>query len=99
MVKNKRDFKSPRRNRSFSGCRPGARLKQCVSGSRAGGNIKVVIRMRPLNTRENTNTHRSIIKIVDKNTLIFDPKEDDELFFYHGVQQKNRDIMKKLIRI
>lgn len=28
--------------------------------------------------------------------LIFDPKEEIEPFFYHGVQQKQRDVAKKL---
>ncbi|KAF5304424.1 hypothetical protein FQR65_LT07954 [Abscondita terminalis] len=95
MVKNKRDLKSPRRNRSFTGSRSGARLRQSIAGNRPAGNIRVVIRVRPFNERENTPNNRNVIKIVDKTTIVFDPKEDDEPFFYHGVPQKNRDIMKK----
>ncbi|KAK5642649.1 hypothetical protein RI129_008816 [Pyrocoelia pectoralis] len=94
MVKNKRDLKSPRRNRSFTGGRP--RSRQSLSG-RSGpvANIRVVIRVRPFNDRESCSNHKNIIRVADEHTLIFDPKEDDEPFFYHGVQQRNRDIMKR----
>lgn len=37
----------------------------------------------------------TVIKVVDNNVVIFDPKEDDEPFFYHGVQQRGRDLLKK----
>lgn len=36
-----------------------------------------------------------MVDIVDENTIIFDPKEREEAFFYHGVQQKGRDLLKK----
>ncbi|XP_031347617.1 kinesin-like protein KIF18A [Photinus pyralis] len=94
MVKNKRDLKSPGRNRSLLGTRP--RSRQSITGkSAAGGNIRVVIRVRPFSERENCSNHKNVIKIVDEHALVFDPKEDEEPFFYHGVQQRNRDIMKR----
>lgn len=37
----------------------------------------------------------NVIKIIDDNTMVFDPKEENEPFFYHGVQQRHRDIMKR----
>ena len=36
-----------------------------------------------------------MVKVVDDQMLIFDPKEDDQPFFYHGVQQRTRDLLKK----
>lgn len=38
---------------------------------------------------------RSIIKLLDDKVLVFDPKENDQPFFFHGVKQKMRDITKK----
>lgn len=39
--------------------------------------------------------YRIVVKIVDDHLVIFDPKEDSQPFFYHGVQQKSRDLLKK----
>lgn len=38
---------------------------------------------------------RSIVKLVDDRMLIFDPRENDQPFFFHGVKQRMRDITKK----
>lgn len=35
------------------------------------------------------------MKQVDDQMLIFDPKENDEPFFFRGLKQKMRDITKK----
>lgn len=50
MVKNKRDLKSPRRNRSFTGNRPLSRARATSGGT--GGNIRVIVRVRPPSIRE-----------------------------------------------
>ncbi|GLV42648.1 Kinesin-like protein at 67A [Carabus blaptoides fortunei] len=52
-------------------------------------------RVRPPNQKEQGNNSRTVIKVVDSNVVVFDPKEDDEPFFYHGVQQRGRDLLKK----
>lgn len=39
---------------------------------------------------------RKIVKIVENNTLVFDPKEEDQPFFYHGVQHPQRDLNKRI---
>lgn len=36
-----------------------------------------------------------MVKVVSEQMLIFDPKEDAQGFFFHGVQQKTRDLLKK----
>lgn len=35
------------------------------------------------------------MKLVDDHLLIFDPKENDQPFFFHGMKQRMRDITKK----
>lgn len=36
-----------------------------------------------------------MVNVVDDQMLVFDPKDDEVHFFYHGVQQKRRDLLKK----
>lgn len=38
---------------------------------------------------------RTSIKVENEKLLVFDPKDDDDNFFYHGVRQNNRDFTKK----
>lgn len=37
----------------------------------------------------------NVVNVVDDQMLVFDPKDDEVHFFYHGVQQKRRDLLKK----
>ncbi|XP_037811743.1 kinesin-like protein KIF18A [Lucilia sericata] len=59
-------------------------------------NIKVVVRVRPYNRRELEQNQRTIIKVMDQTTLLFDPDEDEDEFFFQGVKQNHRDITKKV---
>lgn len=34
--------------------------------------------------------------VTDPNTLIFDPEEDEDEFFFHGNKQTHRDITKRV---
>ncbi|KRT80094.1 Kinesin, partial [Oryctes borbonicus] len=92
MVKNKRDLKSPRRRSSLVS-RAGTRGK--VTSSRSSANIKVVVRVRPPNDRETGDNSRVAVKVINDQLLVFDPEEDSQPFFYHGVEQKRRDLLKK----
>lgn len=38
---------------------------------------------------------RTIVRIVDERQLIFDPNEDEEFFFYQGMKQNYRDLLKR----
>lgn len=38
---------------------------------------------------------RTVIKVEDNDSLIFDPKQNEEAFYYHGVAQRGRDLLKK----
>ncbi|XP_050506564.1 kinesin-like protein KIF18A isoform X2 [Diabrotica virgifera virgifera] len=106
MVK-KRDVKPLPRRASFS-AKKGAVLNQTITKvlscpasttsikSNSSANIKVVVRVRPQNTREEEGNNRSVVQVVNDDFLIFDPEEDTQGFFFHGVQQKGRDLLKKV---
>nr|XP_016934914.1 kinesin-like protein KIF18A [Drosophila suzukii] len=59
-------------------------------------NIKVAVRVRPYNTRELEQKQRSIIKVMDRSALLFDPDEEDDEFFFQGTKQQYRDITKRM---
>lgn len=58
-------------------------------------NIRVVVRVRPFNKKESEQNQRNIIQVLDNKTLIFDPDEDVDEFFFHGTKQQHRDITKR----
>lgn len=58
-------------------------------------NIKVVVRVRPLNEKEKDLNNRVVIDVVDDKMLVFDPKEEMRPFFYQGVQQPNKNFLKR----
>ncbi|KAH8302228.1 hypothetical protein KR044_004260 [Drosophila immigrans] len=58
-------------------------------------NIKVVVRVRPYNRREQEQNQRCIIKVMDSSSLLFDPDEEDDEFFFQGAKQQYRDISKR----
>ncbi|XP_033221972.1 kinesin-like protein KIF18A [Belonocnema kinseyi] len=103
MVFNKRDLAkafSPSKIKKFTKKRLSGGLKPSTSGTTMRGegaesSIKVIVRVRPHNERENQENYRTVIKVVDDQMLIFDPKEEENPFFYRGVVQKGRDLLKK----
>ncbi|OTF84198.1 kinesin-like protein KIF18A-like protein [Euroglyphus maynei] len=53
--------------------------------------IKVCVRVRPLKSTELENNTKSIIDVIDKSLLVFDPyiyEEDDNQYEYHGKRFK-----------
>ncbi|XP_076970387.1 kinesin-like protein KIF18A isoform X2 [Tamandua tetradactyla] len=56
--------------------------------------MKVVVRVRPENTKEKAAGFHKVVHIVDKHILVFDPKQE-ELSFFHGKKTTNRDITKR----
>ncbi|CAB4064296.1 KIF18_19 [Lepeophtheirus salmonis] len=84
---------SPRRNS------PIKRRRSPLSGAEGPGvtNIKVSVRVRPSNERESESEGalRSIIDVVDEKLLIFDPKVDDDNFYFQGKRQRRRDLNKR----
>ncbi|CAK9798305.1 Kinesin-like protein KIF18A [Anthophora quadrimaculata] len=108
MVFNKRDLAkafSPNKVKKFSkvrlstnGIKPstsGSTTSSIQSESSSQTSIKVIVRVRPQNEHELQGNCRTIIKVVDDKMLIFDPKAEENPFFYHGVAQKGRDLLKK----
>lgn len=64
-----------------------------ATGSRA--NIRVVVRIRPTSYRESADNFKTVVKPLNNQLLIFDPQECEEAFFYRGVQQRGRDLLKR----
>ncbi|XP_038210713.1 kinesin-like protein KIF18A isoform X1 [Zerene cesonia] len=58
-------------------------------------NIKVVVRVRPMNSKEMEQNNRIVVDVVDDRMLVFDPKEEIRPFFYQGVQQPNKNFLKR----
>ncbi|KZC07186.1 Kinesin-like protein KIF18A [Dufourea novaeangliae] len=90
--------KIPRKQVSVNGTKPStsgstASSIQVKSGSQTS--IKVIVRVRPQNDRELQGSCRTIIQVVDEKMIIFDPKEEANPFFYHGVAQRGRDLLRK----
>lgn len=105
MVFNRRDLTkafSPNKVKKIGKRRSGGGVKPSTSGSTASmrsetaqTNIKVIVRVRPHNEKELQDNYRTVVKIIDERMLVFDPKEEENPFFYRGVVQKGRDLLKK----
>lgn len=83
--------------RSALNKKPGGTMLPSRSGStqNMAANIKVVVRVRPPNTRELEQNHRFVVELVDDKMLVFDPKEEQRPFFYQGVQQPKRNCLQR----
>ncbi|XP_059061400.1 kinesin-like protein KIF18A isoform X2 [Achroia grisella] len=77
--------------------RPTVGLVPSQNGStqNMAANIKVVVRVRPLNEKELEQNGRIVVDVVDEKMLVFDPKEEIRPFFYQGVQQPNKNYLKR----
>lgn len=56
--------------------------------------MKVVVRVRPENTKEKAAGFHKVAHVVDKHILVFDPKQQ-EISFFRGKKTGNRDITKR----
>ncbi|KAM4016765.1 kinesin-like protein KIF18B [Anomaloglossus baeobatrachus] len=62
------------------------------------GNVSVVVRVRPPNSREQDGNQNSVVQVVDHNILIFDPDEPDtsgvfsNLRGHDGAKRKGKDL-------
>ncbi|XP_075044116.1 kinesin-like protein KIF18A [Mixophyes fleayi] len=56
--------------------------------------VRVVVRVRPSNERERQANSTSVVQVVDKHILVFDPKVEVVTFF-QGRSRANRDVAKK----
>ncbi|KAI8428722.1 hypothetical protein MSG28_007420 [Choristoneura fumiferana] len=75
--------------------RPGALPSKCGSTLNMAANIKVVVRVRPLNEKERGANSRVVVDVVDDTMLVFDPKEELRPFFYQGVQQPTKNVLRR----
>lgn len=53
--------------------------------------MRVIVRVRP----DKDGDSRSLVKILDANELIFDPKQEVDEFYFHGQVSRNRDVLRK----
>ncbi|KAJ8394915.1 hypothetical protein AAFF_G00040380 [Aldrovandia affinis] len=65
-----------------------------MSGSDMCSHVKVVVRVRPENSREQEGNFKKVVQVVDNHMLIFDPKEQDVTFF-SAQRRRNRDVSKR----
>jgi len=67
------------------------------SESAGATNIRVAVRIRPMNERElSSNAGASnIIEVIDERMLVFDPKGNEDEFYYKGKRQNRRDLNKR----
>lgn len=66
------------------------------SGNVSNDNVRVVVRVRPMNDQEIENNSTSIIHVLDENVLIFDPKQDNSPSnFFHGRKVRHRNMLKR----
>ncbi|XP_056399245.1 kinesin-like protein KIF18B [Hyla sarda] len=62
------------------------------------GNVSVVVRVRPPNSREQEGNQYSVVQVMDHNILIFDPDEPDtsgvfsNLRAHEGTKRKGKDL-------
>lgn len=105
MTKNRQNLrrinspiKSPRRHNSS--LRKKALVRRISGevqfGAASKANLKVVVRLRPQNQREDDKGARCVVDVMDEHMLVFDPKEDDgDGFFFKGTKQRCRDLSKR----
>ncbi|XP_076039789.1 kinesin-like protein KIF18A [Oratosquilla oratoria] len=93
LRKSPRAARSPHRQKRRSLIRQISNEAALTEGSKA--NVRVVVRVRPPNEQEQANNFRNVVKVVDDHMLIFDPKEDEDDFFFQGMKQKCRDMSKR----
>ncbi|XP_003511005.1 kinesin-like protein KIF18A isoform X1 [Cricetulus griseus] len=56
--------------------------------------MRVVVRVRPENTKEKAVAFHKVVHVVDKHILVFDPKQE-EVSFFHKKKTTNFDITKR----
>ncbi|KAM5248152.1 kinesin-like protein KIF18A [Ctenodactylus gundi] len=56
--------------------------------------MKVVVRIRPENTKEKTTGFHKVVHVIDKHILVFDPKQE-EVSFFPRKKTTNFDIAKR----
>ena len=57
---------------------PGRSKQQSSSVNESGksSNVKVVVRVRPLNSMESCGNHRNVVRAMDERVVVFDPHDD-----------------------
>ncbi|KAG9352705.1 hypothetical protein JZ751_021119, partial [Albula glossodonta] len=69
-------------------------VENTMAASDMCSHVKVVVRVRPENSKEQEGNYKKIVHVVDNHMLIFDPKEQD-LTFFRAQRLRNRDVNKR----
>ncbi|XP_012674901.1 kinesin-like protein KIF18A isoform X1 [Clupea harengus] len=65
-----------------------------MGGTEVCSHVKVVVRVRPPNNREQSSGFKRVVQVLDSHMLIFDPKAE-EVTFFRGQKIGNRDVRKR----
>uniref|UniRef100_A0A8B9KPD7 Kinesin family member 18A n=1 Tax=Astyanax mexicanus TaxID=7994 RepID=A0A8B9KPD7_ASTMX len=65
-----------------------------MSEGQVCSHVKVVVRVRPLNSKEVDGNLSKVVQVVDSHMLVFDPKVE-EVTFFRGQKVGNRDVRKR----
>ncbi|KAM6321717.1 kinesin-like protein KIF18A [Podargus strigoides] len=58
--------------------------------------VRVVVRVRPESQKERDGNFTKVVHVVDRHTLLFDPKTEEEVSFFHGKRLTHRDLNKRV---
>ncbi|XP_037070212.1 kinesin-like protein KIF18B [Pollicipes pollicipes] len=73
---------------------PGHSAAAAAGGTQAS-NVRVVVRVRPENERERQGNFKNVVRPLDDHMLIFDPRQQEDDFYFQGVRQRGRDLLKR----
>ncbi|XP_033730766.1 kinesin-like protein KIF18A, partial [Pecten maximus] len=65
------------------------------SSGASNSKVKVVVRIRPENAAEGGSNSRVVVKAMNENVLVFDPKEQSSPGYGYRNRHRRRDIRKK----
>ena len=78
------------RLRSLSACGRSADAKWCDENAFS---LEIFITKTVFPQEQN---QKNIIRVLDDSSLVFDPEQDEDEFFFHGAKQTHRDITKRV---
>ncbi|KAI1295387.1 Kinesin-like protein KIF18A [Halotydeus destructor] len=61
-----------------------AATEACGSSLPADGKMRVFVRCRPENDKEDKDCHHRVVEAIDRQLLVFDPVVQDDEYFYKG---------------
>lgn len=72
-----------------------ASCSESTAGPASKSHVKVVVRVRPENQRERDSGFKNVVRVMDEQMLIFDPREEESPDFYRSRKRSHRNITKR----